>query len=137
MYVPDLANLIPGPIDGWSPDLRGMCNLIMASPHPSAMYWGPEHVAIYNEAYIALAGKKHPELMGKRYSDVWAEIWPAVANVFANALSSAQATMKDDDCKFLITNSRITRMRLLAIFGSDPDCLRILNRPFHAEKRIH
>jgi hypothetical protein len=101
------------------------------------MYWGPEHVAIYNEAYIALAGNKHPELMGRRYSDVWAEIWPAVANVFTNVLSSAQAAMKDDDCKFLITHSRITRMRRFAIFGSDPDCLRTLNRPFHAEKRIH
>ena len=95
----------------------------MASPNPSAMYWGPEYVAIYNEAYIALAGEKHPDLMGKRYSDVWAEIWPAVANVFANALSSAQATMKDDDCKFLTTHSRITRMRLFAIFGSDPRLL--------------
>ena len=101
MDVPDLTNLILGPIDGWSSDLRGMCNLIMASPHPSAMYWGPEHVAIYNEAYIALAGKNHPELMGKRYSDVWAEVWPAVVEVFANAMSSAQATMKDDDCKSL------------------------------------
>lgn len=99
---PDLANLFLGPIEKWSSDLRGMCNLIMASPHPAAMYWGPEHVAIYNEAYIALAGKKHPELMGKRYADVWSEIWLAVADVFADALSSAQATMKDDDCKLSI-----------------------------------
>lgn len=74
----------------------------MASPHPAAMYWGAEHVAIYNEAYIALAGKKHPGLMGRRYADAWSEIWPAVADVFANALSSAQATMKDDDCKLSI-----------------------------------
>ena len=101
------------------------------------MYWGPEHVAIYNEAYAALAGKNHPELMGKRYSDVWAEIWPAIAEVFANAMSSAQTTRKDDDCKFLVTHSRITRMRLFAVFSSDPDYLRILNRPFPAEKRIH
>jgi hypothetical protein len=137
MDVPDLTNLILGPIDGWSSDLRGMCNLIMASPHPSAMYWGPEHVAIYNEAYIALAGKNHPELMGKRYSDVWVEVWPVVAKVFANAMSSAQATMKDDDCKFLITHSRISRMRLFAIFSSGPDCLRPLNRLFLAEKRVH
>ncbi|KAG9801731.1 hypothetical protein KCU68_g22816, partial [Aureobasidium melanogenum] len=29
-----------GSIEGWSSDLRQMCNLIMASPHPAAMYWG-------------------------------------------------------------------------------------------------
>ena len=137
MHVPNLTNLILGPIDEWSSDLRGMCNLIMASPHPSAMYWGPEHVAIYNEAYVAIAGKNHPELMGNRYSDVWAEIWPAIAEVFANAMSNAQTTMKDDDRKFLITHSRITWMRLFAVFSSDPGYLRTLNRPFPAEKRIH
>ena len=51
-----------------------MCNLIMASPHPTAMYWGVEHVAICDEAYIALAGKKHPALMGRRFADAWSEI---------------------------------------------------------------
>lgn len=28
-----------GPMEYWSADLRQMCNLIMASPHPAAMYW--------------------------------------------------------------------------------------------------
>jgi hypothetical protein len=81
----------------------------MASPHPAAMYWGPEYVAIYNEAYVALAGKKHPELMGRRYADAWPEIWSAVADVFVNALSSAQATMKDDDCQLPVTDLRGTQ----------------------------
>ena len=45
-----------GPIQGWSTELRSMCNLIMASPHPAAMYWGEDLVAIYNEAYILLGG---------------------------------------------------------------------------------
>lgn len=27
-------------------------NITRASPHPAAMYWGEELVAIYNEAYI-------------------------------------------------------------------------------------
>jgi hypothetical protein len=52
-----------GPIDTWSFDLRAMCNLIMASPHPAAIYWGNEYIVIYNEAYILLAGQKHPALM--------------------------------------------------------------------------
>jgi hypothetical protein len=52
-----------GPIENWGFDLRAMCNLIMGSPHPAAMYWGPEYIAIYNEAYILLAGQKHPALM--------------------------------------------------------------------------
>lgn len=62
----DWASTSLGPIENWSSDLRQMCNLIMASPHPAAMYWGEDLVAIYNEAYIMLAGQKHPNLMGQR-----------------------------------------------------------------------
>jgi len=32
-----------GPIESWGFDLRAMCNLIMGSPHPAAMYWGDEY----------------------------------------------------------------------------------------------
>jgi hypothetical protein len=59
----DWASTALGPIETWNFDLRAMCNLVMGSPHPAAMYWGDEYIAIYNEAYIMLAGQKHPNLM--------------------------------------------------------------------------
>lgn len=83
-----------GPIDTWSADLRQMCNLVMASPHPAAFYWGEDLIAIYNEAYVLLAGQKHPKLMGQSYRCAWAEIWDEVKDVFANAQKTGQATMK-------------------------------------------
>ena len=83
-----------GPIEDWPSDLRQLCNLIMASPHPAAMYWGDDHVAIYNEAYVMLAGKKHPWLMGQKYREAWAEIWDEVKDIFANAKSTGEAIMK-------------------------------------------
>lgn len=100
----DWASTSLGPIESWPGALRGMCNLIMASPHPASMYWGDDLVAIYNEAYILLAGQKHPWLMGQSYRVAWSEIWDAVKDVFANAKSTGQATMKDDDCLFMKRN---------------------------------
>lgn len=94
----DWTSTALGPIEFWSSDLRQMCNLIMASPHPAAMYWGDELVAIYNEAYVLLAGQKHPTLMGQSYKDAWAEIWDEVKDVFANAKATGQATMKVCHC---------------------------------------
>ena len=94
-----------GPIENWPTGLREMCNLIMASPHPAAMYWGKDFTAIYNESYIMLAGQKHPRLMGMSYREAWSEIWDGVKDVFANALSNAQATMKDDDQLFIRRNN--------------------------------
>ena len=90
-----------GPIEGWSPELRTMCNLLMASPHPAAMYWGEELIIIYNEAYILLAGQKHPRIMGQRYSEAWPEIWQEMRPVFDSVRSTGQSIMKDDDCLFI------------------------------------
>ncbi|MCJ1361870.1 hypothetical protein MMC16_000970 [Acarospora aff. strigata] len=97
----DWASTGLGPIEQWSSSLRAMSNLVMASPHPAAMYWGHEYIAIYNEAYIQLAGQKHPTLMGTPYYNAWPEIWDAVKDVFADAKLTGQATMKDDDCLFM------------------------------------
>jgi hypothetical protein len=58
------------------------------------MYWGEDLVAIYNEAYVLLAGQKHPQLMGQSYKDAWSEIWDDVKDVFANARVTGLATMK-------------------------------------------
>lgn len=97
----DWASTSLGPIEGWSSELRSMCNLIMASPHPAAMYWGSDYIAIYNEAYIYLAGRKHPQLMGQSYMVAWAEIWDRVKDVFEQATTTGESTMKEDDCLFI------------------------------------
>lgn len=86
----DWATTPLGPIEEWSPDLRTMSNMIMGSPHPAAMYWGPEHTAIYNEAYLDLAGNKHPKLMGQAYTEAWAEIWDQIKPVFDAAWNHGQ-----------------------------------------------
>lgn len=128
-----------GPIEEWSADLRAMCNLIMASPHPAAMYWGPEHVAIYNEPYVMLAGQKHPDLMGSRYQDIWAEIWDVIEDVFTVAMRSAQATMKDDDCLFLIRNGFLEETyfswSIIPLIGDDGTVVGLYNPAFEKTRR--
>jgi signal transduction histidine kinase len=152
--LPDLPNLPPhiqftrsvdwaatslGPVSGWESDLRGMCNLIMASPHPAAMYWGPEHVAIYNEPYILLAGQKHPALMGSRYCDAWAEIWDALKDVFDNAYNHAQATMKDDDCLCIMRNGFLEECyfswSIIPLIGDDGSVVGLYNPAFEKTRR--
>ncbi|KAI1609366.1 sensory transduction histidine kinase [Exophiala viscosa] len=128
-----------GPIENWPPDLRGMCNLIMASPHPSAMYWGYDHIAIYNEAYVLLAGQKHPQLMGMRYRDAWAEIWDAIEDVFDSAFKNAQATMKDDDCLFIMRNGFLEETyfswSIIPLIGDDGSVVGLYNPAFEKTRR--
>ncbi|ETI19826.1 hypothetical protein G647_08840 [Cladophialophora carrionii CBS 160.54] len=135
----DWTNTSLGPIQDWSVELRGMCNLIMASPHPSAMYWGKDHIAIYNEAYVLLAGQKHPALMGARYRDAWSEIWDALEEVFDNAFKNAQATMKDDDCLFILRNGFLEETyfswSIIPLIGADGGVVGLYNPAFEKTRR--
>ncbi|KAF2853516.1 hypothetical protein T440DRAFT_390040 [Plenodomus tracheiphilus IPT5] len=135
----DWASTPLGPIEYWSNDLRAMCNLIMASPHPAAMYWGDELVAIYNEAYIGLAGQKHPALMGQSYKVAWAEIWDDVKEVFANARTTGQATMKDDDCLFMKRNGFLEETyfswSIIPMVGEDGTVMGLYNPAFEKTRR--
>ncbi|KJZ71551.1 hypothetical protein HIM_09089 [Hirsutella minnesotensis 3608] len=97
----DWASTALGPISEWSYDLRAMSNLIMGSPHPAAMYWGTDLTIIYNAAYIELAGRKHPALMGSRYKDAWQEIWSEIEPIFKSAWECGQAIMKHDNRLFM------------------------------------
>ncbi|CAG8972971.1 hypothetical protein HYALB_00008331 [Hymenoscyphus albidus] len=135
----DWASTPLGPIENWAFDLRAMCNLIMGSPHPAAMYWGDEYIAIYNEAYIMLAGKKHPELMGQSYKTAWAEIWSNVVDVFASAKHSGQSTMKDDDCLFVNRNGFLEESyfswSIIPLIGEDGSVVGLYNPAFDKTRR--
>jgi len=126
-------------MNNWPADLRQMCNLIMASPHPAAMYWGEDLVAIYNEAYVLLAGQKHPTLMGQSYREAWAEIWDDVKDVFANAQLTGQATMKDDDCLFIKRNDFLEETyfswSIIPMVGGDGSVMGLYNPAFEKTRR--
>lgn len=131
-----------GRIEDWSPELRSMCNLIMASPHPAAMYWGDDLVSIYNEAYILLAGQKHPHMMGQMYREAWSEIWEDIEPVFDNARSTGQATMKDDDRLFIERSSSPGFLEetyfswsLIPLVGADGSVVGFYNPAFEKTRR--
>ncbi|KAL6713834.1 hypothetical protein ACLMJK_008328 [Lecanora helva] len=138
----DWASTPLGPIEDWSVELRSMCNLVMASPHPAAMYWGPELIAIYNEAYILLAGQKHPRLMGQSYREAWAEIWSSIEEVFRIAAMTGQATMKDDDCLFIQRAFEEGRLEetyfswsIIPLVGADGSVVGLYNPAFEKTRR--
>ena len=57
---------------------------------------GPEYVVLYNEAYAAILGDKHPRALGQRCRECWAEIWDTIGPMLDGVVHSAQATWSDD-----------------------------------------
>ncbi|KAM0564582.1 hypothetical protein ACHAPJ_000797 [Fusarium lateritium] len=128
-----------GPIEDWPAELRSMSNLIMGSPHPAAMYWGPQFVIIYNEAYLDLAGRKHPKLMGSCYMDAWSEIWDEIKPVFKSALESGQATMKHENQLFINRHGFLEETffswSIVPLVGGDGEVVGLYNPAFENTRR--
>jgi PAS domain-containing protein len=50
------------------------------------LFWGPDFVALYNDAYAPSIGDKHPRALGRPARENWAELWddlePLLRRVF-------------------------------------------------------
>jgi len=72
---------IGGP-EGWSPALRTMLGILLANRFPHLLWWGPDYIQIYNDAYIPIPGAKHPHrALGRPARECWNEIWHVPAAV--------------------------------------------------------
>lgn len=71
----DWASNPLGPIDTWSTVLRTTVSNVVNSPVAKVLMWGPDHVMLYNDAYILIAGANHPRALGGTVPGVWPEIW--------------------------------------------------------------
>ena len=59
-------------MSNWPDDLCRLAVLIMSSSDPRMVYWGDDHLVVYNEAAAALLGQKHPSFaMGNPFGDIW------------------------------------------------------------------
>ncbi|MCY1646860.1 PAS domain-containing protein [Caulobacter sp. SL161] len=58
-----------GPSAAWSPALRMVVDIVLASNFPMALRWGPELVLIYNDAYAPALHERHPEALGQSFYD--------------------------------------------------------------------
>jgi signal transduction histidine kinase/FixJ family two-component response regulator len=85
-----------GPADGWSPALRMMVRILLANRFPLLLWWGPEYVCIYNDAYRPVLGAKHPWALGQPVSRVWREIWPVLKPLIDTPFHGGPPTWDDD-----------------------------------------
>jgi signal transduction histidine kinase/DNA-binding response OmpR family regulator len=67
-----------GPVRSWPTVLRSTISLCLDSGFPMLINWGPDLVALYNDAFAPLIGGKHPEALGQSAKGTWPEAWQAI-----------------------------------------------------------
>jgi len=64
-----------GAPETWSASLKTTVDIMLASRAQIVLFWGPEFVALYNDAYAPTIGEKHPRALGRPAIENWAELW--------------------------------------------------------------
>jgi signal transduction histidine kinase len=92
----DWSQTSVGPIASWSPTLRIMVRFLLANRFPLLLWWGPQYVSIYNDAYIPVLGTKHSWALGKPVSECWSEIWHVLKPLIDTPFHGGPATWNED-----------------------------------------
>jgi len=85
-----------GPTEKWPQSLKTALSILLTQKTPVFLFWGPEHVQFYNDAYRPILGtSKHPTAMGQRGRDCWREIWDIIQPML-DAVHQGESTAVTD-----------------------------------------
>lgn len=71
-----------GPCRTWPKSLCLYTHMLFSDSRAAAIYWGPEHISIYNENLPPLIGDLHPVLMGRPFEQVMPGLWEFFGPLF-------------------------------------------------------
>ncbi|WP_164712546.1 PAS domain-containing protein [Methylobacterium currus] len=95
MRAHDWSGTPLGRPETWPACLGATLSLMLGSRFPMFVAFGPELGFLYNDAYAEILGDKHPAALGRRFRDVWSEIWPDIAPLIDRALAG-EPTFSED-----------------------------------------
>jgi len=85
-----------GPIESWPQSLRSAVSILLPSRAQIVIFWGPELIAIYNDAYRPVFGAKHPAALGMPAQQCWSEVWNVLEPLFRNVVTTGEAFWAKD-----------------------------------------
>jgi PAS domain S-box-containing protein len=97
-----------GPIETWPDTLLTCVNLLLSSRHPMFLWWGPDHIQFYNDAYRPSFGQgKHPHALGQPARECWAEIWDIIDARLSLVMRGGEATWYENQIVPMLRNGRL------------------------------
>jgi len=97
-----------GPIENWPASLKTTLGLMLNSPVPLVLLWEPAGIMLYNDAYGAFAGERHPKILGMPVLDAWPEVADLNSHVMHVGMAGGTLEYKDRE---LVLNRRGTPER--------------------------
>lgn len=81
----------------WPSALKTSLRLLLTSRHPMFIWWGPELLQFYNEAYRKTLGpERHPRALGQKAMECWEEVWHLIGPDIEFVMSGQGATWHEE-----------------------------------------
>ncbi|MFC0679749.1 PAS domain S-box protein [Lysobacter korlensis] len=81
-----------GPIETWPEPLRNALGIMLNCRFPMFIWWGDRMINFYNDAYIPILGKRHPEAFGGEAAVIWHEIWGTLQDDIRAVMERGQSS---------------------------------------------
>lgn len=85
-----------GPVETWPSSLKTMLGVVLGSRFPMMIWWGPELLQLYNDAYRPILRLKHPASLAQPGAQSWAEVWDEAGPLVRSIQEGHPATWMED-----------------------------------------
>jgi PAS domain S-box-containing protein len=106
MRSTDWSKTALGPVEQWPKSLKTMLGVVLGSRFPMLLWWGPDLLHLYNDAYRPILRDKHPASLAAPAAQVWAEVWD-VAGPMARGVQEGGPATWTEDLQLFIASGRM------------------------------
>jgi signal transduction histidine kinase len=105
----DWQNTALGSPENWQQSLKTLVDIILNSKFPMFLFWGPELICFYNDAYRPSLGidGKHPSILGMRAEEAWTEIWDIIKSLTDQVRGGGGSIWSEDQLIPIYRNGKI------------------------------
>jgi two-component sensor histidine kinase len=106
----------------WPQALRTAVRLLLNTGHPMYIFWGPELLCFYNDAYRQSIGpERHPQSLGQPARQVWDEVWSIIGPQIEQVMSGQGATWHENQLVPITRNGRLEEVYWTYSYGPIDD----------------
>ncbi len=84
-----------------------MLGVVLGSRFPMLLWWGPDLLHLYNDAYRPILRDKHPGSLAAPAAEVWAEVWDVAGPMARSVQEGGPATWTEDLQLFINSGSML------------------------------
>ncbi len=93
-----------GPPERWPRSLKTAVGILLGSRYPMFIWWGPALTNLYNDGYVPMLGRRHPESLGMGAPAIWSEIWAVIGPQVDGVMQEGKASWNEETLLLLESN---------------------------------